>query len=265
MSLVRERFWLWCHPAGSYTGSFGLAGVSHLTPVEAARAMGISNAIMVAFRGQPEPPFDAHVRPLSTLQHLVWSIVGDSSSVRNDRETDLAAVLDMASHYPQISGAIMDDFFHRPDALGSFSRYSVDDIAGFREQLHAAARPLDLWVVLYAHDLDLPVAPHLAACDVVTFWTWTAPELAQQEANLARVKELAPDKRIILGCYMWDFGLGQPMPLAAMEAQCERGLAWLRAGQIDGMIFLASCICDLGLEPVEWTRRWIAQVGAQRL
>ena len=36
-----------------------------------------------------------------------------------------------------------------------------------------------------------------------------------------------------------------------------------RQGRIDGMIFLASCLCDLGLEAVEWTRAWIADVGNQ--
>ena len=40
-----------------------------------------------------------------------------------------------------------------------------------------------------------------------------------------------------------------------------RGLEWLRQGRIEGMVFLASCICDMGLETVEWTRQWIAEVG----
>jgi len=31
------------------------------------------------------------------------------------------------------------------------------------------------------------------------------------------------------------------------------------------MIFLASCICDLDLEAVEWTRAWIDQVGNEQL
>jgi hypothetical protein len=39
----------------------------------------------------------------------------------------------------------------------------------------------------------------------------------------------------------------------------------LREGKIEGMIFLASNICDLDLETVEWTRRWIADVGDQSL
>jgi hypothetical protein len=55
------------------------------------------------------------------------------------------------------------------------------------------------------------------------------------------------------------------MAVEMMRHQCELGLRWLREGQIEGMIFLASCICDLELEAVEWTRSWIARVGAEPL
>jgi len=69
----------------------------------------------------------------------------------------------------------------------------------------------------------------------------------------------------VLGCYMWDYGDSRPMPVQLMRQQCELGLRWLREGRIEGMIFLASCICDLDLEAVEWTRQWIRQVGGQEL
>ena len=65
----------------------------------------------------------------------------------------------------------------------------------------------------------------------------------------------------MLGCYMWDYGKKRPLLVEAMARQCEIGLGWLLEGRIDGIIFLASCICDLELESVEWTRRWIAEVG----
>ena len=64
---------------------------------------------------------------------------------------------------------------------------------------------------------------------------------------------------------MWDYGAKCPMPISQMEKQCETGLQWLREGRIEGMVFLASCICDLDLEAVEWTRRWLAEVGEQTL
>jgi hypothetical protein len=46
-----------------------------------------------------------------------------------------------------------------------------------------------------------------------------------------------------------------------MKMQCEFGLKRIQSGQIDGIIFLASCICDLGLETVAWTKEWIAANG----
>ena len=64
---------------------------------------------------------------------------------------------------------------------------------------------------------------------------------------------------------MWDYGDKKPMPISAMQRQCEQGLEWLHHGKIEGMIFLASCICDLNLETVEWTRNWIHKVGGQRV
>jgi hypothetical protein len=64
---------------------------------------------------------------------------------------------------------------------------------------------------------------------------------------------------------MWDYGRKKPMPLELLQEQCESGLGWLREGRIEGLIFLASCICDLELEAVEWTRNWIARVAEQLL
>jgi len=50
-----------------------------------------------------------------------------------------------------------------------------------------------------------------------------------------------------------------------MEHQCELGLKWLRAGEIEGMIFLGTNIMDKNLKTVEWTREWITRVGDETL
>ena len=124
-----------------------------------------------------------------------------------------------------------------------------------------AARPLDLWVVLYTHQLHLPVARHLDECDVTTFWTWKAEDLPKLESNFGQFDALAPKARKVLGCYMWDYGTRTPMPLELFQHQYRLGLRWLEERRIEGMIFLASCICDLGLETVEWLRAEIAAKG----
>jgi hypothetical protein len=265
MESVLEHLWLWGHEAGSHNGRFGIPGSSRMTATEAAHYLGIPNLIMVAFAGRPEPPLAQHAIPMRSLARVVWSIVGDSSSTRNDDSPDLEEVIALSVECPNITGAMMDDFFHKPNEQGAVARYSVQQVAGFRQRLHGASRPLDLWVVLYAHDLDLPIGDHLAQSDVVSFWTWQSKDLSDLPDNFARAEALAPGAHKALGCYLWDYGVGQPVPLDRVVYQCETGLKWLREGRIEGMIFLASCICDLGLETVEWARRWIADVGGQPL
>jgi hypothetical protein len=263
MSSVREHLWLWGHLAGGQNGQFGIPGVSRITPSEAAHYMGIPNLIMVTLGGQPEPPLAPHAIPMRSLARVVWSIIGNLSSTRHDEHTDLEEVIALATEFPNVTGAMMDDFFHQPDDRGAIARYGLADVARFRERLHGAARPLELFVVLYARDLGLPVAEYLSQADVTTFWTWESRHLEALEANFERFEALAPRARKMLGCYMWDYGGRQPMPLDRMIYQCQTALRWLREGRIEGIIFLASCICDLGLETVEWTRRWIAEVGDQ--
>ncbi len=265
MGTVREKLWLWGHEAGSHDTLYKLPNPSRMTPAEGAYYLGIPNLLMVAFGGKPEPPFAQYARALSPLDQVVWSIIGDASSTRNDAQSDLDEVLALAEQFPNITGAIMDDFFHPPNADGAVSRVRVAQLEEFRTRLHAARTPLDLWVVLYRHDLILPVTDHLATCDVVTYWTWEPEELRNLEADFARAEALAPQARKVLGCYMYDYNVSQPMPVELMKHQCTLGLRWLKEGRIDGLIFLASCIADLGLETVEWTKRWIADIGDETI
>jgi hypothetical protein len=82
---------------------------------------------------------------------------------------------------------------------------------------------------------------------------------------MAKLHSIVPGKRVLLGLYMFDFGTGRPMPVELMKKQCGLALKWLREGRIEGMIFLATNICDMNLEAVNWSRRWIAEVGGQPL
>ena len=137
---------------------------------------------------------------------------------------------------------------------------SVAQLRDLRRGLDIGGRRLAIWVTLYTHQLTPAIRPHLDLCDVITFWTWQAKDLENLETNLAMLKTLAPGKAVVLGCYMWDFGAKQPMPIRAMRRQCELGLRWLKEGRIRGLIFLGTPICDLDLEAVAWTRKWIKDV-----
>ena len=61
------------------------------------------------------------------------------------------------------------------------------------------------------------------------------------------------------------FEISKPMPVELMEKQCSLGLSCLKQERIEGMVFLGSPVVDLKLEAVEWTRKWIAEVGNEPL
>ncbi|MBN1352259.1 hypothetical protein JXJ21_22875 [candidate division KSB1 bacterium] len=262
MQKVKDHFWLWGHDAGSHNPEYHLPGESRITPVEAAYYMGIPNMIMVRFNERSLPPEEPYIIPFKALDKLLWSIVGGGGvTMREERER----VLQLSERLPNLIGVMMDDFFTITPDNRVTAPIAVDELKGIRQQLDAGSPKLDLWVVVYDNLLRHSLGDYLTLCDAVTFWTWEAQNLRKLEQNFEMLEFLAPEHKKVLGCYMFDYGKNRNMPVDLMQYQCETGLRWLRDGRIDGMIFLASCICDLTLESVAWTRDWISRVGETTL
>jgi hypothetical protein len=262
MTTVRDRMWMWGHEAGSHDTGFDIQRTSRMTPAEAAFYMDLPNMIMVRYLDNPPIPFDQHAISFRPLKEVYWSVVGAAG--RNSQE-ELDHVLDLAKRFPNITGIFMDDFFHSSGAEGELAVLPVSDIQAMRDKLVVDGKRLDLGVTLYTHQLDMPLGPYLDLCDWVSLWTWNSDDLVHLEENLAKCEKLSPHSKRLLGLYMWDYGPKRPMPLERMKMQAETALRWLRAGRIGGIIFLASCICDLDLDTVEWSRAWIRQVGDEQL
>jgi hypothetical protein len=270
VSTVRDRLWLFGMPIikrHEERQAGGLLPPGRLmTAAEAALYLGTPNVLWVTQHDFPEPPFESYARPLAAFKRVVWSILGDSRSDRNDLEE----VLRIAGEFPNIVGGMMDDFFKNPNREGPVARFTLAQTAEFAQRLHSAPRRMDLWVVLYAHQLGLDTEEHLQRCDVVTFWNWWGREVDELETNLPRFEERAGGRRRLLGCYFADYGEADDsgkgrLSLDRMKHQCECGLRWMKEGRLDGMIFLGNPMCGLGMEAVEWTREWIQEVGSQAL
>lgn len=258
MTTVRDGMWLWGHEAGSHDTEWDISPSSRITPVEAAFYMDVPNMIMVRYHDKPEMPFDQYAIPFRGLKQVFWSVVGGAGR-SSDEERE--HVLELAARNPNIMGVFMDDFFRRPQDGGDLGVLAVEELQSLRSQFEVAGRRLELGVTLYTYQLEMSLAAHLALCDWVSLWTWKAPDLKDLEENFSKCEQLAPSSLRLRGLYMYDYGQRRPMPIEDMQMQCETALRWLQTGRIEGMIFLASCICDLDLETVEWTRDWIARVG----
>ena len=140
-----------------------------------------------------------------------------------------------------------------------------EELGALRDQTVIGGKRLPIICGIYTNQISPRIMPHIEYVDKVALWTWVASDLEYLEENFSKLERLIAPKPVILGCYMFDYGRNRPMSAEQMEHQCELGLKWLREGRIEGMIFLASNICDQGLETVEWTRKWVATVGDEKL
>ena len=107
---------------------------------------------------------------------MVWSIVGAGGATEH---YEVEAARNLAEKFPNFTGVMMDDFFSDP-ATGKVAVHDVESLDAIQTQLTVADRKLDLWVVLYNHQLEHPVGPHLETCDVspsgrglpTNWWIW---------------------------------------------------------------------------------------------
>ena len=271
---VNDALWIWGHPAGVYNDSYlrSIGRSSTIEPAAAARFMGLSNLIFVCYQGKPQPPFESYYRQFQPLNRVYWSLVAaEGATSQAMRE----AAFTLAEEHENLVGWILDDFFHEPsegNADVSLSKTTPGNPSPLSAALTPAdlrslrlrkirGRSLPLMAVVYTGQLKAGAQSHLAEIDQVCLWTSRPADLKNLEANFAVLEKLAPSKKHLLGCYMYDFFGRKPLPVELMQQQVELGYRWLSAGRIAGMIFLATPNVDVGLEAVDWTRRWIRETG----
>ena len=78
-----------------------------------------------------------------------------------------------------------------------------------------------------------------------------------------RYRALAPDKRTYLGIYLWDFG-GTHGEISAedMKFQLDFALEKWKSREIDGVVFLATSICNRDFTAVKMAHEWIKANGS---
>ena len=258
---VQDRLWMWGHGAGSTKGRYALPAGGDIQPAEAISYMGIPNVCMIRWQNIPEPPFDEYVKQFANTKRLAWSVLDNARQPYAEKKR---MAFELARKMPNLTSLYLDDFFHhgavpKPGRDEAPAALPVAAVRALMKEVAAQERRLDVSVVLYDYQLNPAIVRHIELCDVVSFWTWKASDLVNLQRNFETYRKLVPDKRTLLGVYMWNFGNSKPIPIELMEHQCSLGLRWLQDGKIEGMIFHCTPLCDMKLEAVEWARRWIAR------
>ncbi|MBE7060902.1 MAG: hypothetical protein E7382_00015 [Clostridiales bacterium] len=254
---VRDKLWLWgqspdCH--WETNNRYNLPGHSRMTAVEGCYYFDIPNICRVKMMGKPEAPYDQDSEAMRPCKQVVWSLLGAGGEPVTEWG-DLEEVVRQSKMYDNITGGVFDDFF-LPHRIAHFTPEKLLEVK--KKMCDDAGRNLDMWVVFYEQKFDTPnLKDYLNAFDVITNWTWCGSNIKDVRKNLDALREMAPTKRIMAGCYMWNYGEAKPLTIEEMQAQCDVYLEYLKKGYIDGIIVCSNCIADLDIEAVRWMRNWI--------
>ena len=261
MKTVRDKLWLWgqspdCHWEGD--NKYNLPGHSRMTAVEGVHYFDIPNICRVRMMGHPMPPYDQESVAMSNCKQVVWSLLGAGAEPVTEWG-DVDEVVRQSKKFSNVTGGVFDDFFNVEKRV---EFYRPERLKLIREKMcKDAGRHLDMWVVLYEFKLNsMPnIAEYLKEFDVISFWTWRGSEIKNVRENLDKLREMLPDKRIMAGCYLWNYGEQRPLTLEQMQEQCDVYLEYLKKGYIDGIIVCSNCIADLEIETVDWMKNWIQE------
>lgn len=263
-SELRDRLWMWGHESGTYDGPgnpYNIPVSDPITMPDAIRDMGISNVCVI----RDGTPGADYVRTFAGVKRVAWPLsMGTRQSFRALKDY----VFGLREALPNLTGYYLDDFFAFHEK-SNFDRYdentpapamlTVDELAALHAEIKVGARRLELAIVLYVHLLCPAIKRYMAHTDTVSLWIWHGSDIAQIDVHFRKYRHLVPDKPTLLGIYLWDFGNSKEMPVEAMKRQLDVAHGLYLSGEIEGLIFHCTPLCNKGLPAVDYARRWIAE------
>lgn len=160
----------------------------------------------------------------------------------------------LSAQFPNLAGAMCDDLLGAIRSEG----YSRETCQQIREALASESPRPKLCATIYTHELDPADWQGIASLiDVVFLWVWRSEHLIELDAGVERCRELFPDKPVVVGCYMRDYTLEQPVPMDRLRHQWERIPGYLERGVANGFCILGAYLIDRHPEQAQWIREFI--------
>ncbi len=254
-----DIFWVWGNPEMAQPGEHTTASFAQAGPMERARILGAPNVIM-AGNGLPESDeaADKDMAGLADAQRIVWEIAPDKASgTPFDYSKKIARVKRLAAANPKIEGVLLDDM----STVAIDAGLKPEHLRAIREQLGDDNKRIRIWGVVYTMNLHDPkLADHVRELDVINLWTWHARDLPALEENVAYCSAQWPDKPIVVGLYLHDYGEGRSVPAELLTKQNETAFALARDKRVQGIVYLT---IDNEPDAVSQTAQWIRDQSGQ--
>ena len=162
----------------------------------------------------------------------------DPATVRSEGEL----VARLAKQFPNVTGAYCDDL------LGLMKRfkYGPKEFGEIRAAIRDVNPDLKLWTVVYTHefkeaDVWIKMRPHI---DVVTLWIWDSNDIGHMHEYVDQCRKLFPEKPIVMGVYLRDYGKPVPIPVKRVLAQMEGIAELIGKGKLAGYSILGAVLID---------------------
>jgi len=267
MSTVRDKLWMFGVRAhqddvnAAHSKCIRRRARSRITPAEGALMLDIPNMIMVCCEGEPAPFSEdayGYAESYITMDKVMWSAASTGGGYHTGAEEEF--ICKLAEEYPNITGAFLDDFMVSFRGKENINELAVDFLTKMREKLNKSCRPLDLFMVWYTYEVESTRREVIDLVDGITLWTWNNNELPLLEERFDKIEEMFPDKRKMLGVYIYDFPNHRSVPLELMEHQCNIALKLLKEHRIEGIIIETNAVMGMGFESELFLRDWIKKV-----
>ncbi len=258
---LRDKFWLWGHPEGRYNHEYGNEKESRMTPMEACLYLGISNTFMVPVGRQVDRR--QYNKSFKTLKGVGWECykAGENPEI-------VEPLIAEAADFDNINCVVFDDFVRE----GKFRNIPVENLWKIHDRLQTnGIRPLDMWMVLYTFEFgikpeqDADFMKYIEPFDGITMWTWKESDVHLIPEKFEILKKMATGKKIMFGCYLYNFGEQKQATGEAVKWQLDWYLEKIRSGEADGVILHTNTMADLDYEAYDAACEWMELHGDEEI
>lgn len=258
---IRDTFWQWGHPEGCFNTEYGNNQVSRMTPMEGCLYLGIQKTFMIPMEHKVN--YRQYNQSFETLNEVMWEFQVDYENGILPEQADW--LIEEAKLFPNIHGMVLDDFVRDM----KYKNIPVESMWALREHLHKHG--LQMWMVLYTHEFgkdpaqDAEFQAYIEPFDGITLWNWKEKNYLQIPEKFEIFKQMAKNKRCMMGCYLYNFGENKEATGDAVTWQLELYKKMLFAGEIEGVVLHTNSMADLGFEAYDACRSWMAAHGDEEI
>ncbi len=245
-----ERFWIWGHPVNSCQEAAKTTREMSMPPAESARYFGVKNVFYVPWGHDMD--IEAYSKDLDGIEKTGLSVEtwGKPDADRLEETFKLVPL------FPNLNRLVFDDFFNDLSShIPTWKELPIEKLLAVRDRIHADG--LEMWVVLYQHQLDMDIQKHLDVFDGVSFWFWSEPTKEEYQKYSQIFLDKTKGKRRLIGCYLYDFGRLQEAHPELVRYQLDENKKKIAAGEIEGVVLHNNNFGGLGYSAYEEAKKWM--------